>query len=335
MERTAKSLEMANFVCKFGERNLMDFFKEIVEPAFFTSRKYKLGQSRFFFNDVELLTLDGGDDEADEFVVAIAGRFIRDIKLTREQYFDSKAQKMIEDQDSLDSSPSALFVLILNNHRLLYLKETKHAPTLDMFKRTIHRFLKDYTKDYLGGLAKDEKNSFIKDIGYPELTITPLTSEESLENFIRSYSKLEQVRIIVNKRNDEIDNESFIRALQKQGEEAHSNYTEITHKNTQKGLDKEKVIEQAAAATKYGNQTIELKGVTDTGEVLKGNNENFKIVTKISNVTKSVSRAAKKMYNSFKTSKENGLINVPRTTKTVKKQLENIILKGDERNEVE
>lgn len=321
MERTTKSLEMANFVCKFNEQNLMDFYHEIVAPAFFVEKKHKLGKSLFFFNNVTLLDLSEDDDEK---ILAIAGRYIRDIELTREQYFDKQSGELVEDQETLDSSPSALFVLILNNHRLLYLKETAHAPTLDMFKNSILKFLKEATKEYLTTLPKEEKNHFIREIGSPDLTITPLTSESTLESFVKSYAKLEQVRIIVNQRNDEMDNEAFIETLQKKGIEANSNFTEMTHRNTKEGLEKTKVIEQILAATSQGNQRIELKGLTASGEELKGNNESFKIVTKLSNVTKDVGKAAKKMYNSLISFKEKGLVNIPKTPNHVKEKIKSI-----------
>lgn len=69
-------LEMGNFVCKFGKANLIDYFEEIVLPAFSDkslSRKY--GQTSYFFEKVKLVTVDGR--------VLLAGRIIKDMILER------------------------------------------------------------------------------------------------------------------------------------------------------------------------------------------------------------------------------------------------------------
>lgn len=44
MATIQKNLEMVNFVCKFGDADLLDLFAEVVYPAFFNEdnkRKYR------------------------------------------------------------------------------------------------------------------------------------------------------------------------------------------------------------------------------------------------------------------------------------------------------
>ena len=47
--------EIANFVCKFNENDLMDIFDEIVYPAIHTQKNWKVKQGNFFFKDVQSL----------------------------------------------------------------------------------------------------------------------------------------------------------------------------------------------------------------------------------------------------------------------------------------
>ena len=79
----------ANFVCRFGdERVLLDYATEIVRPAFFDDTLIRTyGKSHFFFYEAELVKLA---DDKNKPVVGIAGRFVQNTLLTREQIFDEK-----------------------------------------------------------------------------------------------------------------------------------------------------------------------------------------------------------------------------------------------------
>lgn len=134
MAKRELPLEMGNFVCKFGKANLIDYFEEIVLPAFSDknlSRKY--GQTSYFFEKVKLVTVDGR--------VLLVGRIIKDMVLEREQVYE-EGKGLLAEADELRSSPSSVFVLILDVHRLLYVKETRYAPSLENFKSTVESFLK-------------------------------------------------------------------------------------------------------------------------------------------------------------------------------------------------
>ncbi|MDN5513574.1 hypothetical protein [Acinetobacter sp.] len=128
--------EVANFVCKFNENNLMDLFNEVVLPAFNRDDKWKIANGTFFFKDVSLINYQANN----EMYYALAGKFIRNTLLKRQQYHNEVTGELIQDEQSLPSSPSAFFVLILNNHRLIYLKETKHACSGQQILDTVLSF---------------------------------------------------------------------------------------------------------------------------------------------------------------------------------------------------
>lgn len=88
-----------------------------------------------FFHDVKPVLLDNSENK----VIGIIGRFIKDTTLVREQIFLDK-QRIVKDSESIQSSPSSIFLLILNNHRLIYVKETKNAPPKDAFIKTLLSF---------------------------------------------------------------------------------------------------------------------------------------------------------------------------------------------------
>jgi len=129
------SAAFANFICKFGDKNLLDYAEEVVIPAF-TRDTYVRSfgdRTHYHFYEVELLNLA---EQGKYPIWVLAGRFIKDTELRREQIFDEE-KGLIKDEQSMQSAPSAFFILILNNHRLIYFPETAHAPDLSAFKSTV------------------------------------------------------------------------------------------------------------------------------------------------------------------------------------------------------
>lgn len=143
------TLEIANFTCKFGEhKNLMDYAEEIVIPAFLDINLKRAGighQPSYFFLDTKLVNVTDDDGKS---VIAIAGRFIKDTLLVREQYFDTN-KGLVSDEDEMRSSPSAIFVLTLDDHKLLYFGEKQHAPPIAQFGITARIFIRKKHKEYI------------------------------------------------------------------------------------------------------------------------------------------------------------------------------------------
>lgn len=322
--------EIANFVCKFNENNLMDLFEEIVLQAFHRKDTWKIKSGTFFFKDVQFTEYQ---HDSEEVLYAITGRFIRNTFLRREQYLDEQTNELIQDTKVLATSPSAFFVLILNNHRLMYLKETRHAPTLEMFRSTTETFLKRETRDYLNYLEPLSRKNFIETYGLPSLRITPLSSETKLAEFIKSYKKLETVKVTLKARNDENDHAGFIDVLQNKSDAVDSQSTNLVYENKKDGLNKEQITHQLSDLTKQGNQTIKLIGLSEKDEILKGNNENFKITQSINGLDlTNVKKSASKLMIRFIDLIKKGQITIPKTDDKVLKKLEHHSLSQTEAN---
>src|ERR1700754_747818 len=128
----------ANFVCHFGEAELLDFLEEIVVPAFTGGgvRTFKDGTYRL--NSVEVLNLGTGKAASE---LALCGRFIKDMVVRSEQRYDAQTDTVVPDNKKLETAPSALFALLLASHKLVYLSETAHAPGMESFRSTIASLL--------------------------------------------------------------------------------------------------------------------------------------------------------------------------------------------------
>lgn len=317
---TEYSYELANFVCKFNKYNLMDLYDQVVKPAFLNEDIWKVKKGKFFFSDVQIVELSNEDERT----LAITGRFIRDTVLRRKQRYDRKTKTLIQDEQTLQSSPSSIFVLILNNHRLIYLKETPHAPTVEMFRETCYTFLSRRTRDYAKQLGDDQRKKFITEYGLPDLRITPFTSEESLTKFIQEFSVLNTVKITLKPRNnDDIDNADLIDSLHDISESLGSSSTQLIYHNKEDGLDKEKMIEQIRDTTKHTNQLVQLSGLSQENTVLKGDNTNFKIVKYIKDINLSdIKNVANKLFEKVKDLKSSNTIKLPSTEKSLQQKID-------------
>lgn len=304
-------LEFANFILRFGEEQvLIDFVEEIVIPAFCSELERSYGETKHFFHDVEILNLGTPENP----VLCIVGRYIKDTVIKREQVFDEENSELVRDNSSLNTSPSAVFILILNNHRLIYLSETSYAPNLLAFKTTAKKFIKDKYHEFIDELYQRNQHNGItkarlyREYNPPSLEIVPLTSEESIREFINQYNLLKTVEIKLLTTNNELDNNEFFQKARKIKEEAHAKTTTITHNNGKDGLSKSAVTQQLESALSLGNSKVKLKGNDRQGNKLEGSNEKFKIRTQLTEVPKTISGIANRGYEIFQTLVDQGTI---------------------------
>jgi hypothetical protein len=297
-------LECANFLLHFGEnRVLLDLAEEIVIPAFADSRFERFGsETRYFFQDVHLLNLGTSEQP----IVAVVGRHVKDTTLHREQVYNDSTDRLVKDQGSLRTSPSALFVLILNNHRLLYFAETRSAPGLQSFQTTARSCLRSYYEEYVYSLYTQQRDSGVtrqqlhEEYGKLKLNIIPLSDTSDLSQFIERYEILKTARIDLITTNNEIDNEGFIFIEQARlsKEAALSEVTTITHHNSD-GLSKRAVAAQMRSAVRQGNAKIVLRGQDRDGNRLEGNNDNFKVRVTLQELPATLDGLARKCYEQF------------------------------------
>lgn len=334
------NLEMGNLVCRFGgEKVLLDMAEEIVLPALLDERlERRYGNSKYFFYQTKLVKLRKHEGEQ---LLGVVGRLIKDTTLQREQIFED-GKGLIKDHGSMRSSPSALFLLILNNHRLIYVRETGDAPSKDTFSSTLLSFLRQKHKQYID--SEFERHKRLREDGdrpqpervtktdlrdetpRPSLELIPLTSEDSIEAFVKKYDILKTIDISLSDRNDENDNDEFFEALQRRKDAIGSDRSTVRHANAQ-GLDKTEAVKEITEATAQGNQSVKLAGVDKEGDVLRGNNEQFQLrkpLNELSNVPKT---AALQLTDSFLSIVQEGLIKIPKTSVAAAAKLQAILAK--------
>ncbi|MGF6569700.1 hypothetical protein ABH945_001776 [Paraburkholderia sp. GAS333] len=323
----SKQVSFANFICKFGEdKNLLDVAEQIILPAFLDSESLKprsFKDTEYFFYQPTLLNLG----KASAPVLAIAGRFIKDTTLRREQIF-TPGKGLVKTSGKLESSPSAIFVLLLNSHKLIYYPETAHGPSLSSFRSTAYSYIRQRQNKFIDeeflrlqtereeilargreDVQKVTKKMLWDEYPFPSLEVVSIPSALSLYEFVRRYKQLSSISLRVLQTNSEIDNSNLLRAMRKTGGQLGAKNSQITHSAGDKqGLNKNEAVAQLHAVARDGNVEVKLSGKDVSGNRLVGNNEEFKLRVAIDNVSSDVDAAAMQLNNVLNKEIENSNI---------------------------
>ncbi len=261
--------EVANFICKFGDQiNLIDRAEEIVLPALLdTNLRRTYGESSYFFLDTQLLVIPQTDNEK---IFVVSGRFVKDTRLSAEQIYD--AGTLVSSTDSIPSAPSLFFVLILNNHRIIFLKETSHAPSITSFRATLLRFLSLKRTQYIRSQTTNATQTTPK----PNLEIIQLASPNSMLEFIQKFSQLKKVEFRVFLTNNEIDCDPMFDQIRVAKQAVYATKTILVH-SSPTGLNKNATATQVASATRRVNIEAVLTGIDEQNNELKGSNADFSL----------------------------------------------------------
>lgn len=313
---SGKQVSFANFICKFGDhKNLLDVAEEIVIPAFvdcdkFAPRSYS-GTSYFFY-ETELINLGSRRRP----MLVIAGRFIKDTTLQSEQIF-AQGHGLVRRKRSLDSAPSAIFVLVLNTHKLIYCPETTHYPSLSSFRRTAYNYINQQQKKFIGEeyerrvaireqameagdetLERVTKRKLWDEYPISTLDVVPIPSALSLAEFVERYKQLSTVTLKVLQTNSELDNSKLLKAIRATGSQLGAKNSQITHSAGDKGaLDVAEAITQLNAVALDGNVEVKLSGKDASGNKLVGNNDEFRLRVQADIVSRNVPEAALQLNN--------------------------------------
>ncbi|MBF0305690.1 MAG: hypothetical protein HQL41_08595, partial [Alphaproteobacteria bacterium] len=269
------TVTFANFLCHFGNANLLDLAEEVVIPAILKSRVRRYGETSYRLHDTKLENL--GNDEKPK--LALTGQFIKTLSLTRSQiYVDGKGIEKSE--ASIESAPSVFFVLYLHNHRLVYFAETAFAPDLKAFSATVQRFLLDAHCEYVNKIYKARRSAGEKvtkreiyiETPKPIVSIVPLPSHDDIASFINRYAKLKKIRFKLLKPNADIEGHKLWEDFRSYQSPLMPEVMVVDVYNPN-GIPKPAAIGHVSDAAKSGNQIISLSGQDKDGNSVNGNND--------------------------------------------------------------
>jgi hypothetical protein len=303
-------ISFANLSVRFGEKELLDY-KEIVTRAFLNDTNIRsYGKTSYFFFETEMYWAN----ENDPLSLVIAGRFVKDTVLTREQIL--KDSDLVLDHQSIRSSPSAFFVFFLADHRLAYMPETANPPTLSNFEATIERFIKDEFARFLKEWrdAQREKipnytwNMAYRDHVPPAVNLVPLTSKDSIAQFVAKFSKINALTVHLIERNQDIDGGNLFERLTKKSEPLEPTSAKFVVQAGKDGLEIDETKGFVQETTEGGYERVALRGEDQNGAELKGSNDEFNLRIDLDAADLSKVQKVEAIYESYVAQKNAGNI---------------------------
>lgn len=309
MRKYHQVVEFANFICHFGNEVLLDYLNEIVLPAFLNGRRTRMyGSSKYLLLDVKLVNLES-DLEPGVQTPALVGRFVMDTELQRDQILVDG--KIVQDKQKIKSAPSSLFVLLLDNHKLIYSKQVSGAPGLSAFRTTAELILKWRWREYINELSDNNKTARELDINIPKITkralvesiqaphleIVPLAGSRNLKKLVHQFKILKEINIKIVRPNAELNNDGLFNTVEEARSQVNADATNLIHRNSG-GLDKAQSIKQIAPAMQ-GNALVTLRGTGPTDAKLVGTNEEMSVKEPM-DVPPSISKGSVAMFKKFK-----------------------------------
>ena len=199
--RGLKTIQAANFNCVFGKekRAMLKEFKNIIFPAFSTGKKeYKNSMiKKFFFKEVKIFDSNLG--------YCLYGKIIKNINLVVKNRLDTK-ENLIDVDVKVPSAPYSEFIIILKNHRMLFVPSQPGSPTLYDFKNLIKHSIKSIIRN---NDIREEKRRLTF-----ELEIFEIPQEILLEQKLSKVKDIEFFKFEIQPQNSKIFDDNYFRELE-------------------------------------------------------------------------------------------------------------------------
>lgn len=202
---------IANFTCTFKVEGktepMLKYFEKIIYPAFNCKnliRSTNKGLTRFHLTDVHLINFGQ--------TIALIGKHVKRTIVTLSPDFNEN-QGFFGDEEKKPSAPYSTFIILLDNHRIIYYRNKPGAPTLQNFQSTSRKIINEYVVQKRKELKKElkenkniynnKKYKYIEEFSnevllkkYPlaNLNIVPIESKMLVEEAFKNIHKISNVR---------------------------------------------------------------------------------------------------------------------------------------------
>lgn len=177
-----KRLTIANFNVTFGDKELpmLHYFDEIIYPAL-NGEIVKINKDNdaYFLDDVQLVEVDN-----EKFV--LTGLFIRSTTLEIKSLYE-KGAGIKKTNQFIKSAPYSVFVLFLENHRVVLAENQKGSPDIRSFNSTIAYILKIYIQKANKDRKKEERYP------YARVDIVNIPSKVGVIEKLKEVEKIEKL----------------------------------------------------------------------------------------------------------------------------------------------
>ncbi|WP_290495130.1 hypothetical protein [Hyphomonas sp. UBA4494] len=308
---------------------MIDYLQEIVLPAFINDKYFRSrGSTSFHIIDSRLENL-GSADNPDYCLI---GRFVKSTVLHRTQIFDENTGELTPDELSIESAPSAFFVLRLLGHRLIYFAETPFAPDIDSLQASLRMHLKWAWEGYVRARHKEtgETLKAIRaEVPRPTLQINTMVGGDNVRAFIDRFEKINRLTIVVHERNDEEDAYDLVEAIEAHREFVGGKKSKLETRSKE-GLDKEATIETIEGAGRSGNQSTTVSGIDEQGTKLKGNQNDYAVTDRLPVPPANAKAKGKSLLAKLMDAGQQGKVSLGNGTEALRERIRNLFEGNDD-----
>lgn len=222
-----KSLYIANFNCTFGKDNepMLNYFETIILPAFKLSQVRESKGNKYFFDNVNLIMVNG------KFM--LSGLLIKRTKLEVKSIYTEEGLKATN--EVYPSDPYSYFLINLQNHRMVIVKNQKGSPNLGNFSATANFLLKNYIREFNKQVERKEDK-----LPMANLNIVAIPFEDAIKKELRNVKKINNLILRFYPLNGDVEKKGVFTHLREMLDEveSESGFTQINTPD-----NKEKVVE--------------------------------------------------------------------------------------------
>ncbi len=178
-----KKMTIANFNIVFGEKEepLLNYFSDIVMPAFHSPFVRSKGDCDYIIMNIRVI-------EVEEKDYVLTGIIVKKTNLEIFSKFDNE-NNLIETNELYPTAPFSLFTIYLKNHRMVLVKNQKGSPDLRNFSATIRYILDRYVREENIIRKKDQQT----ELPYAIVNIVGIPMRESIEDALKKVSKINKL----------------------------------------------------------------------------------------------------------------------------------------------
>ncbi len=203
-----KNIYFANFNLTFGDgentEGMLKHFHDVIYPALTSDLVLRSKELGYTFSDVKLIQYK----EAETTKYALAGNLIKLMVYKRETSY--AGGEIFKNPASLASEPYSRFVIFLENHRMVLVKNENHSPNIISFQSAVKAIIKMYVRSVNKELRRKRKNG--EDVVFaqaPAVNIVDMPTNADIDAMFKKIEKITSFRMTFHPLNNEKPKLSF------------------------------------------------------------------------------------------------------------------------------
>ena len=254
MAISEKTLQLANFNITFGEDDepFLIHLEDFVFPAMRSGIIKQTKASRFYFEDVLIKKVGAG--------YVLTGMFVKDT--TYQVRTVVKDNRLVEHPVSIPTAPYSRFIVFLESHRMVLIKNEGASPTARNFQTTLVHILKHYRQKHNELVRRKGVGS---PLPHPAVSIVVMPLLSDLRATLLSLDKIKALRFSFFKLNNDCDSSDLAHVIRSAMGDVHSK-TSNTQFNSPQSVEGTALLVEEC--TKNGLASATIKGAKEDGSIV-------------------------------------------------------------------